>query len=278
MKKKLITTLLLTMIIGVVGCGKAEETIEATVETVVEATVEESVEETVVEEITIEEVESTVEETTVEETTEEVVEDPTSESNSTAQILKLLETYDGIMTGNDTLAKMMQDNCETTNGKWDVEVGVFSNGEPPSISNTVVSIGIEYYENCLAGNEPWDVKEWVSQQESDNKVLSMNFDVNADSVDFSTIRLWDAIYSVPYLVNQSSIELKNRTETNEYKFIKGEVSAYTYDLVLNGQEDTGFKAIYDSEGNLLNIAFPEGFELDETMYSFDQNIGTDEEE
>lgn len=260
MKKKLITALLLTMIITVVACGKAEETIEPTVETVAE---------TIVEETTVEEDESIVEEMTVEETTEEVEEDPTSESNSTAQILKLLETYDGIMTSDDELAKYAQDNCETTNGLWP-EGALFSNGEYPLTARTVVSIGIEYYENCLAGNEPWDVKEWVSQQESDNKVLSMNFDVNADSVDFSTIHLWDAIYSVPYLVNQSSIELKNRTETSEYEYFNGEVSAYTYDLVLSGVEDTGFKAVYDSEGNLLNIVLPSDFELPEELYSFEQ--------
>jgi len=263
MKKKLITALLLTMIISVVGCGKAEEAIEPTVETV-----EEAIEESVVEETTVEEVESTVEETTVEETTEEVVEDPTSEANSTAQILRLLNTYIEIMNGNDESAKYMQDNCETENGLWLTEEALFANGETALTTRTVVSIGIEYYKNCLLGKEPWDVKEWMSQQESDEYVVSMNF-INGEALEGCDTRLWNAIYALPYLANQSSVTLENRIETNEYKFTMGEVSAYTYDLVLSGVEDTGFKAVYDSEGNLLNLVLPDDFVLE--TYSFDQN-------
>lgn len=266
MKKKVIMALFLTMLVGVVGCAKAEESVEPTVEALVETTVEESV----VEETTVEAVESTVEETTVEETTEEVVDDPTSESNSTAQILKLLETYDAIIKGDDNMAKMMQDNCETDNGKWDTEIGIFANGETVSTTSTIASIGIEYYENCLAGNEPWDVAEWMSKQEADEVVLLMNFEGSGSVENTTSIRLWDAIYLCPYLANQSSIELVNRIETDEYKFIKGEVSAYTYDLVLSGSENTGFKAVYDSEGNLLTIDMPDDFALPEELYSFDQ--------
>lgn len=269
MKKKILTSLLLTMIISVVGCGKAEETVEPTVETVVETTVEETIEESVVEETIVEEVESTVEETTVEETTEEVVEDPTSASNSTAQIIKLLETYKGIMNSEDHLIKMAQDNCETFNGKWDMQ-GLFADGKSCETSTySIYSIAIEYYENCLAGNEPWDTKEWMSKQESEETVILMNFNGRTIEEGYET-KLFEAIYICPYLANQSSIELVNRIETEEYKFNKGEVSAYTYDLILNEVEDNSFKAIFDSEGNLLTIDIPDDYALPEEFYSFEQ--------
>lgn len=271
MKKKIIMALFLTMIISVVGCGKAEETVEPTVETVVETTVEETIEESVVEETTIEEVESTVEETTVEETTEEVVEDPTSASNSTAQIIKLLEAYSSILTTeSDFLIQMVQDNCETFSGKFDFEAGKFADGKSCETSTySIYSIAIEYYENFMAGNEPWDTAAWMAEQESEEFVKLLNFNGNTIEEGYET-KLFGAIYSCPYLNSQTSIELTNRVETDEYKFIKGEVSAYTYDLILSGNEDTGFKAIYDSEGNLLTIIGPDDFVLE--SYSFDNSI------
>lgn len=265
MKKKLITALLLTMIVGVVGCGKAEETIEPTVETVAETTVEETVVETVVEETTVEE-----EESIVEETTEEVAEDPTSEANSTAQIIKLLEAYNSILSTDDFLIQMAQDNCETTSGKFDTEEGKFADGTSCTRMYTVISIAIEYYENYLTKTELFNTREWMSQQASEEDVLLMNFEAGEDDAIFSTIRLWDAIYACPYLMKQSKIELVNRVETDEYKYISGEVSSYTYDLVFNGMEDTGFKAIFDSNGILLNLGIPSDFELE--YYSFDNSI------
>lgn len=264
MKKKLLTLLLLTMIISVVGCSKAEESVEPSVGT----SVEESVVETVVEETTIEEVVSIVEETT-----EEVVEDPTSESNSTAQIIKLLETYKGIMNGDDVYIKMAQDNCETFNGKWDMDNTKFADGTSCTQLYTIISIATEYYENCLAGNEPWDTVTWMSQQVCEKDVLLMNFNENGETDEGCDTKLWNATYVVPYLANQSSIELINRVETDEYKFTNGQISKYTYDLIINGVENTGFKAVYDSEGNLLNIVLPDDFVLPEEFYSFDQNLG-----
>lgn len=276
MKKRLITVLLLSMIICVVGCGKTEETIKPTIEADVEATVEETTEESIIEETTVEEVDSTVEETTVEETTEEVtteevVEEPTSASNSTAQIIKLLDAYTSILTTDtDFLIQMVQDNCETFCGKFDFEAGKFADGKSCETSTySIFSIAIEYYENCLAGNEPWDTATWMAEQASEEFVKALNF--NGDTIEegYET-KLFEAIYICPYLINQSSIELTNRIETDEYKFIKGEVSAYTYDLVLNGQTNTDFKAIYDSEGNLLTIDIPDDFVLE--SYSFDNSI------
>lgn len=265
MKKKLITALLLIMIVGVVGCGKAEETIEPTVETVAETTVEETVVETVVEETTVEE-----EESIVEETTEEVAEDPTSETNSTAQIIKLLEAYNSILSTDDFLIQMAQDNCETFSAKFDQEEGKFADGTSCTGMYTVISIAIEYYENCLAGNEPWNTKDWMSQQACENDVLLMNFESENGAAEGCDTKLWNAIYSLPYFVNQSKIELINRTETEQYKFTNGEISSYTYDLVFDGDEETGFKAIFDSEGNLLNVTLPDDFELE--YYSFDNSI------
>ena len=264
MKKKLLAVLLLTMLVSVVGCGKVEETIEPTVEAVVETTVEKTIEESIVEE-------TTVEEMAVEETTEEVVEDPTSESNSTAQIIKLLEAYSSILTTEDDfLIQMVQDNFETFSCKFDTKVGLFADGTSCKKLYTVFSIGIEYYENHMAGNEPWDTVTWMSGQACEEDVLLMNFD-NAESIpEGYETKLFGAIYLCPYLNNQTSIKLTNRIETDEYKFIKGEVSAYTYDLILSGNEDTGFKAIYDSEGNLLTISCPDDFELE--YFSFDNSI------
>ncbi len=266
MKKKIIMALFLTMIISVVGCGKAEETIESTVEAVVETTIEETIEESIVEETTIEEVESTVEETT-----EEIVEDSTSASNSTAQIIKLLEAYSSILTTeSDFLIQMVQDNCETFSGKFDTKVGLFADGTSCTQLYTVLSIATEYYENCMAGNEPWNTATWMSEQANEKDVLSMNFEEDGSFPEGYEMKLGGAIYLCPYLNCQTSIELTNRVETDEYKFIKGEVSAYTYDLILSGNEDTGFKAVYDSEGNLLTITYPDDFVLE--TYSFDNSI------
>ena len=256
MKKKVILSIVVIMSLSILGgCGKKEQT---TVETSVDAVAVETVEETSVVEMEVESLEESLKETSEEETesvTEEVV-DPTEEklNNCFEKISRLKDAYNEIVTVAETkpLEKALQYDLEMLTFK-SADLGTTADGLPFQSSFVAYATLSHYYDQFINdGGSYYDIAEWVKSQESSeyirNNYLPGEFDNTLNAT------LLEAIALIPYI---DTLEFGEIEETDAFE-ISGVKSAYIITLICNG-EDIGMIAIFDAEGNLLNIDAGENF-------------------
>lgn len=268
MKKKLITTLLLTMIISVVGCGA--ETTDAEVETVTE-----TVAETIVEESEVVE---------VEETTEEVVAEISREDMAMEKINKLKSAYYDLINSKDPIAMSMQYFMEyfvwpigsndkrilsgvTTDKKCIDYWAVF-----PTlcgyyydyVNNDIPKTDFEEKINPFSSSEILLSYYGTSDGEYiDKEILKQNKEEHTISLNYAL--MCSASWFMPYMVSFDEITLGECVETTEYKICDVE-SAYIYPVYFDGK-DVGSFAIFDANDNLLNIYYDEELSPDTYTWS-----------
>ena len=265
MKKKLVISVMLVMLLCMVGCGA--ETTDAEVETVTE-TVAETVEETIVEESEVVE---------VEETTEEVVVEISREDMAMEKINKLKDAYYDLINSKDIVAVSSQFFIElkgvpVESPDFLLEKAKTSNGHSSNSSCLYASTGSYYYDYVNNDNGIYDFSEWFAKYENIESIFA-DFFGTAD-VDYinseifksdeetgyeteNFITMATAAANMPYMVSFDEITLGECVETTEYK-ICGIDSAYIYPIYFDGK-DIGSFAIFDANDNLLNIYYPDEF-------------------
>ena len=271
MKKKLVISVMLVMLLCMVGCGA--ETTNAEVETVTE-TVAETVEETIVEESEVVE---------VEETTEEVVVEISREDMAMEKINKLKAAYYDLINSKDPIAMSMQYFIEyavfpigsndlrilsavTTDGKgidfWAV-FPVLCDYYYDYVNNDVPKTDFAEKINPYSSSEILLSYYGVSDAEYiDKEILKNEGDGNGMSLNYAS--MCSASWFMPYMVSFDEITLGECLETTEYK-ICGVESAYIYPIYFDGK-DIGSFAIFDAKDNLLNIYYPD--ELTPNAYTW----------
>ena len=271
MKKKLVISVMLVMLLCMVGCGA--ETTNAEVETVTE-TVAETVEETIVEESEVVE---------VEETTEEVVVEISREDMAMEKINKLKSAYYDLINSKDPIAMSMQYFMEYDVwpiGSDDTRIlsAVSTDGKGISywaVFPTLCGYYYDYVNNDIPKTDfaekinPFSSSEillsyyGVSDAEYiDKEILKLNEEEGTISVNYAL--MCSASWFMPYMVSFDEITLGECVETTEYK-ICGIDSAYIYPVYFDGK-DIGSFAIFDANDNLLNIYYDE--ELTPNVYTW----------
>lgn len=263
MKKKIIMFLAVLMTMSLIACGKTEPVMENdSTDTTVNTTDDTSAV-----------VEENNEDITTDETVEDTVEVPeepvlTEEEIKTQKIEagmekvdRLLKAYDYLVNGT-VYDRAIQSNIEYLDGAMggdELKNYITKDGlKPVEYTETergIWSVGIVYYDSVVnGGNEPYDLAEWVVKQASDKDIIDYipGF-YEAENGSTNEILFFEAIRLCPYLKSANEIKANYLFETDAYT-ITGITSSYGIILDCDGNLD--LIAVFDEEGNMLNICTP----------------------
>lgn len=266
MKKIFVIILGIFMTMSLIACGKTEPVMETdSVDTPVDATDDIS---TVVEgsngnDVTDETVEDTVEVPEEPVLTEEEIKAQKIEAGM-EKVDRLLEAYDYLINGT-LYDQVIQWNIEYLDGATgDLKNYKTKDGlNPNDILETqrgIWAVGIIYYDTVVnGGNEPYDLAEWTVKQESNEAIINYIPEKEAyiEATDTNDVYMLEAIGLCPYLKSKNEIKANYLFETDAYT-ISGITSSYGIILDCDGNLD--LIAVFDEEGNMLNICTPENWD------------------
>lgn len=259
MKQKIalfIATMVFT--VSITACGQSGDKVSNETSTVEEEPTEQiTVEETEVVAVQPEQTESVdVEGTEVGEYGFDVY------ANAEEKFKRLNDAYWDILDGTDhpgaLFLEITQNNIEkgTADGYdfTDEELNMtLANGEQITLLISCYSILQGYYANRINNGDDWyDINEWVSQFNTED---DLNAEFNEAAEDGNTY--WvdcymstTAIYAAT-IANANEVTFGEPVEEN-FEYSGGHESAYLMPIFLDGN-DYSIYAIFDAEGNLINI-------------------------
>lgn len=259
MKQKIvifITTM--ALVISVTACGQNGDKVSNETSTVEEETTEQiTVEETEMVVVQPEQTESVdVEGTEVGEYGFDVY------ANAEEKFKRLNEAYWDILDGTDhpgalfleitqnNIEKDTADGYDFTNEELNM---VLSNGQSLNSSHACFSVLMGYYGNRINNGEGWyDIKKWVAQFDTEDELTSDFFEAAEDGNIYAVDCYMGvvAIYA-PTIANADEVTFGEPVEEN-FEYSGGYESAYMMPIILDGN-DYSIYAIFDAEGNLINI-------------------------
>ena len=239
MKKKTIATVLtIVMAMSMVACGSKEDTTTNVQTEKVEA-VTESVEE---------------EKTEVSEDVTEVGEQSFTIEDGMTKVNRLMEAHQTLLRQDKELENAVQADTENLTGDHVISLISYTTADSKTIQtkSCIYATAIVYYNEYVNNNgEYYDFAEWLSSQANDMAIRSNVKGLDKDSIDnTNNVLLLEAIGVVAYLENCTSVTGTDVIESTDYT-ISGVQSAYIIPLDCDG--DTSLTAVFDSDGNLLNI-------------------------
>lgn len=259
MKQK-IALFIATMVLAlsVTACGQNGDGVSNETSTVAEETTEQmTAEETEMVAVQSEQTESVdVEDTEVNEYGFDVY------ANAEEKFDRLNEAYWDILDGTDhpgalfleitqnNIEKDTADGYDFTNNELSMTL---SNGEQITLLTSCYSILQGYYGNRINNDEDWyDIKEWVAQFDSED---DLNYEFSEAEEDGNVYAVDSYMYTVAYyaatIANADEITFGEPVEDN-FEYSGGYESAYMMPIILDGN-DYNIYAIFDAEGNLINI-------------------------
>lgn len=255
------------MTMSLIACGKTEPVMENdSTDTTVNTTDDTSavVEENNEDITTDETVEDTVEVPEEPVLTEEEIKAQKIEAGM-EKVDRLLKAYDYLVNGT-IYDRVIQSNIEYLDGAMGGEVRDYKTKDglkPVEYTETqrgIWAVGIVYYDAVVnGGNEPYDLAEWVVKQESDEAIINYIPEKEAyiEATDTNDVYMLEAIGLCPYLKSKNEIKANYLFETDAYT-ISGMTSSYGIILDCDGNLD--LIAVFDEEGNMLNICTPENWD------------------
>lgn len=254
--KKIVTVLAVaTMLMSSLSaCGKTEDTTtdkpaaEASVETEQTSEAETAGTETVAE---TEAVAATEENTEGEDNRLE---------EGMAKVYTLIDAYNDLLSQHKYTEDLLQADVETLD---DAELGNL--GLTTADGNEIQTLGgyycvlskyyFDYVNNGIKyGNGYSDFNELSVQISNENEIVNI---YGASSGDTNTSIMLEAIRVLPFLASCEAVHGTYLVETTEY--VMGDyTSAYT--IPLNCDGNTGLTAVFDADGNLMNICSSDDFD------------------
>ena len=260
-KKRVVAITVSTMLLfALTACGKDKETdsdsstitvnvIESTVENTVEDTTNVNTETTAVE---------TIEETTVESSSDGVEIGDNFNDNrldeGMAKIYKGLQAYNDLVSHGGTLNEMLQDLTENLEPeKYDLDHPVTKDGLPIQTAMGVYGAILNYYWNYINEDSGYyDIGEWIDNQENNADLFSniickwpKENDNTNDKCMLEFIGIMNFMNQCNQIVGTDVIEADENTPMQYLN--------PSYYIPLNCDGNTNFAAVFDSEGNLLNV-------------------------
>lgn len=260
--KKIVTVLAVaTMLMSSLSaCGKTEDTTtdkpaaEASVETEQTSEVEAAGTETVAETEAV---------AATEENTEG--EDNRLEEGMT-KVYTLIDAYNDLLSQHKYAEDLLQADVETID---DAELGNL--GFVTADGNEIQTLGgyycvlskyyFDYVNNGIKyGNGYSDFNELSVQISNENEIVNI---YGASSGDTNTSIMLEAIRVLPFLASCEAVHGTDLVETTEY--VMGDYTS-AYAIPLNCDGNTGLTAVFDADGNLMNICSSDDF--DQYILSF----------
>ncbi len=260
--KKIVTVLAVaTMLMSSLSaCGKTEDTTtdkpaaEASVETEQTSEAETAGTETVAETEAV---------AATEENTEG--EDNRLEEGMT-KVYTLMDAYNDLLSQHKYAEDLLQADVETLD---DAELGNL--GLTTADGNEIQTLGgyycvlskyyFDYVNNGIKyGNGYSDFNKLSVQISNENEIVNI---YGASSGDTNTSIMLEAIRVLPFLASCEAVHGTDLVETTEY--VMGDYTS-AYAIPLNCDGNTGLTAVFDADGNLMNICSSDGF--DQYILSF----------
>lgn len=252
MKKKMVTMMALLLTVCMfAGCGAENETADSgTVQTV---STEENLQ-TETEEVTEQETEQLAAETE----TEEKVEDERLTAGM-EKIYTMIDAYNELIHQHKYVEDQLQYAVE--NLKFDVYADFYltaGDGNDYTMTGGVNAVLSKYYFDYVNngikyGDGYGDFNDLAAQIPSENEIMN-SYNEYAD--DTNDVLMMEAIRVTPFLNTCSSIQGLDVVETTDY--VLGDyTSAYVIPLDCDGNTD--LTAVFDADGNLLNIRSGDNF-------------------
>lgn len=248
----------------------AKDSINKTFDVVKDVTVAQTIEteaeeidadESIVEEITSGDI--TVEETKAEViVAEEVVANDQRIENCLTKISRLTDAYVELIEHDHELDLAIQNDIENlTYDSFALEGYTFADGEEFGTSFCIYNTGVQYYYQYINENGNfYKMADWMSEQ-PDRDIVAEKY-MDDDDTDTNNIMLMEAIAVAKFLSGCTNIEAVDLVETKEF-VISDVTSEYAASLLCDGV--SGLTAIFDQEGNLLNIRTPEDWVYETTF-------------
>lgn len=255
--KKIVTVLAVATILmsSLSACGKTEDTTtdkpaaEASVETeqTSEAAGTESVAET-------EAVAAT------EENTEG--EDNRLEEGMT-KVYTLIDAYNDLLSQHKYAEDLLQADVETLD---DSELGnlglTTADGNEIQTNYGYYSVLITYYYNYANngikyGDGYLDFSELASQIPDEKSIMAKYGFTDEGSNNTNTVIMYEAVGVLPFLASCEAVHGTDLVETTEY--VMGDYTS-AYAIPLNCDGNTGLTAVFDADGNLMNICSSDDFD------------------
>lgn len=255
--KKIVTVLAVATILmsSLTACGKTEDTTtdkpaaEASVETeqTSEAAGTESVAET-------EAVAAT------EENTEG--EDNRLEEGMT-KVYTLIDAYNDLLSQHKYAEDLLQADVETLD---DAELGnlglTTADGNEIQTNYGYYSVLITYYYNYANngikyGDGYLDFSELASQIPDEKSIMAKYGFTDEGSNNTNTVIMYEAVGVLPFLASCEAVHGTDLVETTEY--VMGDYTS-AYAIPLNCDGNTGLTAVFDADGNLMNICSSDDFD------------------
>ena len=204
-------------------------------------------------------------------------ENPEGEDNrleeGMTKVYTLIDAYNDLLSQHKYAEDLLQADVETLD---DAELGnlglTTADGNEIQTNYGYYSVLITYYYNYANngikyGDGYLDFSELASQIPDEKSIMAKYGFTDEGSNNTNTVIMYEAVGVLPFLASCEAVHGTDLVETTEY--VMGDyTSAYT--IPLNCDGNTGLTAVFDADGNLMNICSSDGF--DQYISSFPNGV------
>lgn len=200
-------------------------------------------------------------------------ENPEGEDNrleeGMAKVYTLIDAYNDLLSQHKYAEDLLQADVETLD---DAELGnlgfVAADGNEIQTNYGYYSVLITYYfdyvnNNIKYGDGYSDFSELAAQIPDEKGIIAKYGFTDEESNNTNTVIMYEAVGVLPFLASCEAVHGTDLVETTEY--VMGDYTS-AYAIPLNCDGNTGLTAVFDADGNLMNICSSDGF--DQYILSF----------
>ena len=194
-------------------------------------------------------------------------ENPEGEDNrleeGMTKVYTLIDAYNDLLSQHKYAEDLLQADVETLD---DAELGnlglTTADGNEIQTNYGYYSVLITYYYNYANngikyGDGYLDFSELASQIPDEKSIMAKYGFTDEGSNNTNTVIMYEAVGVLPFLASCEAVHGTDLVETTEY--VMGDyTSAYT--IPLNCDGNTGLTAVFDADGNLMNICSSDDFD------------------
>lgn len=204
-------------------------------------------------------------------------ENPEGEDNrleeGMTKVYTLIDAYNDLLSQHKYAEDLLQADVETLD---DAELGnlglTTADGNEIQTNYGYYSVLITYYYNYANngikyGDGYLDFSELASQIPDEKSIMAKYGFTDEGSNNTNTVIMYEAVGVLPFLASCEAVHGTDLVETTEY--VMGDYTS-AYAIPLNCDGNTGLTAVFDADGNLMNICSSDGF--DQYISSFPNGV------
>ena len=194
-------------------------------------------------------------------------ENPEGEDNrleeGMTKVYTLIDAYNDLLSQHKYAEDLLQADVESLD---DAELGnlglTTADGNEIQTNYGYYSVLITYYYNYANngikyGDGYLDFSELASQIPDEKSIMAKYGFTDEGSNNTNTVIMYEAVGVLPFLASCEAVHGTDLVETTEY--VMGDYTS-AYAIPLNCDGNTGLTAVFDADGNLMNICSSDGFD------------------